>query len=178
MVPYDDLRKGRYSEVDRAYFITTVLADREKCYFDDFVCARLVIMNMKFLHEDQAVYSLAWVVMPDHVHWLFQLRATSSLSEVVKKPLKLGPHTVLIHIWVKAGRFGKKVSMIMRYGKKRIFELLLDILWQILYVRVWWSISVIILIGMQYGCRCGFIRTVRMNSHLHMNLMDECCALF
>lgn len=84
MVPYDDLRKGRYSEADRAYFITTVLADREKCYFDDFMCARLVIMNMKLLHEDQAVYSLAWVIMPDHVHWLFQLGATSSLSEVVK----------------------------------------------------------------------------------------------
>jgi len=84
MVPYDDLRKGRYSEAGRAYFITTVLANRERRYFDDFLCARLVVMNMRLLHEDQAVCSLAWVVMPDHVHWLFQLGATASLSTVVK----------------------------------------------------------------------------------------------
>jgi len=98
MVPYDDLRKGRYSETGRAYFITTVLADREKCYFDDFVCARLVIMNMKLLHEDQAVYSLAWFVMPDHVHWLFQLRATSSLSEVVKTFKARTAHRINRHL--------------------------------------------------------------------------------
>ena len=39
---------------------------------------------MKQLHDSQAVYSLAWVVMPDHIHWLFQLGAVGSLSEVVK----------------------------------------------------------------------------------------------
>ncbi|MGR9000151.1 MAG: REP-associated tyrosine transposase [Gammaproteobacteria bacterium] len=83
-MPYNDLRKGRLSEAERGYFITTVLANRKKRYFDDFLCARLVVMNMKLLHEDQAVYSLAWVVMPDHVHWLFQLGLTATLSEVVK----------------------------------------------------------------------------------------------
>lgn len=83
-MPYDDLRKGRYSEAGRAYFVTAVLADREQRYFADFFCARLVVLGMQQLHEEQAVYSMAWVVMPDHVHWLFQLGATASLSAVMK----------------------------------------------------------------------------------------------
>jgi len=134
MVPYDDLRKVRYSEAGHAYFITTVLADREKCYFDDFMCARLVVINMRLLHENQVVNSLAWVVMPDHVHWLFQLGATASLSTVVKTFKARTAHRVNTYL-VKSGRFGKKVSMTMLCGNKRMFGLLPDILWQIHYVR-------------------------------------------
>jgi REP element-mobilizing transposase RayT len=81
---YDDLRKGRFSESGRAYFVTTVLNQRDKRYFSDFVCARLVIGNFKRLHDEQAVNSIAWVVMPDHVHWLFQLGSTATLSAVMK----------------------------------------------------------------------------------------------
>ena len=80
---YDDLRKGRFSESGRAYFVTTVLNQRDKRYFSDFVCARLVIGNFKRLHDEQAVNSIAWVVMPDHVHWLFQLGSTATLSAVI-----------------------------------------------------------------------------------------------
>jgi len=69
---YVDLTKGRYSENGRAYFITTVLAERERRYFDDFYCARLVVDEMRGSHECGAVHSLAWVVMPDHVHLLVQ----------------------------------------------------------------------------------------------------------
>ncbi len=83
-MPYGDLTKGRYSENGRAYFITTVLAERERRYFGDFSCARLVVAEMRGLHENGAVNSLAWVVMPDHVHWLFQLGETETLSSVVK----------------------------------------------------------------------------------------------
>lgn len=83
-MPYDDLRKGRYSEAGRAYFVTTVLADRKQCYFEDFECARLVVANIRLLHEERRVNSLAWVVMPDHVHWLFQLEEIAPLSDVVK----------------------------------------------------------------------------------------------
>ena len=84
-MPYDDLTKGRHSENGRAYSITTVLAERERRYFSDFYCARLVVTEMRELHEIGAVNSLAWVVMPDHVHWLFQLGETETLSSVVKR---------------------------------------------------------------------------------------------
>ena len=84
VMPYIDLTKGRHSENGRAYFITTVLAERERRYFEDFSCARLVVAEMRVLHESGAVNSLAWVVMPDHVHWLFQLGETRTLSSVAK----------------------------------------------------------------------------------------------
>ena len=82
---YDDLRKGRYSEQQRAYFVTAVLAEREQRYFADFTCARCVVAEMRALHDAEAVCSLAWVVMPDHVHWLFQLGEFVDLSAAVKR---------------------------------------------------------------------------------------------
>jgi len=105
---YVDLTKGRYSENGRAYFITTVLAERERRYFDDFYCARLVVDEMRGSHECGAVHSLAWVVMPDHVHWLFQLGQTETLSSVVKGLKARSAHRVNRHLkrqgalWQKA----------------------------------------------------------------------------
>jgi REP element-mobilizing transposase RayT len=46
--------------------------------------ARVVISEMRRLHEDEALHSLAWVVMPDHVHWLFQLGDLVTLSTAMK----------------------------------------------------------------------------------------------
>ena len=79
-MPYNDLRKGRFNEHSRAYFMTAVVAQREKRYFNNFFCARLAAAEMRVLHDSGAVNSLAWVIMPDHVHWLFQLETSLSLS--------------------------------------------------------------------------------------------------
>jgi REP element-mobilizing transposase RayT len=81
---YDDLRKCRCSEAHRAYFITTVLAQREQRLFADLSLARVVISEMRRLHEAEVLHSLAWVVMPDHVHWLFQLGDLVTLSTAMK----------------------------------------------------------------------------------------------
>ncbi len=82
---YSDLRKGRHSEPGRVYFVTTVLAERERRYFADFDCARLVVQVMRSLQQEHDVDSIAWVIMPDHIHWLFQLGPNAALSEVMKK---------------------------------------------------------------------------------------------
>ena len=93
-MPYDDLRKGRHSETHRAYFVTTVLAERELRLFADLFVARLVVAEMRALHDIGAVNSLAWVVMPDHVHWLFQLGDEMGLSSVVKAFKSRSAHRV------------------------------------------------------------------------------------
>ena len=82
---YDDLRKGRYSEQQRVYFVTAALVERKLRYFADFSCARCVVAEMRALHDDETVSSLAWVVMPDHVHWLFQLGENMDLSAAIKR---------------------------------------------------------------------------------------------
>ena len=137
-MPYIDLTKGRHSESGRAYFITTVLAERERRYFDDLTCARLVVIEMRGLHENGVVNSLAWVVMPDHVHWLFQLSETEGLSAVVKS--------------FKA-HCGKKRFTIMRCVKRKMCEALRVTLLPIRYGLGWLKILVIIHCGIPCGCR-------------------------
>lgn len=46
--------------------------------------ARLVVAEMRALHQSGVVNSFAWVVMPDHVHWLFQLGMEQDLSTLIK----------------------------------------------------------------------------------------------
>ena len=75
------LLKGRVSETGRIYSITVVTHLR--CpVFRDFHLGRLVVDQFKLAHEADHTHSLAWVVMPDHIHWLFELRSRS-LSEVM-----------------------------------------------------------------------------------------------
>jgi len=75
------LLKGRVSEAGRIYSITVVTHQRRPL-FRDFCVGRLVVDQLKQVHEADHVRSLAWVVMPDHIHWLFELR-DRSLGEVM-----------------------------------------------------------------------------------------------
>lgn len=79
---YNALRKGRFSEPNRAYFITAVTKERSPI-FADLHTARLLIREMHVIHDEGIVSSLAWVVMPDHLHWLFQLGDNVSLKKAV-----------------------------------------------------------------------------------------------
>lgn len=62
------LRKGRFSEPGRAYLITTVTQDRAKL-FADWRVGRVVVSEL----VAAPVETLAWVLMPDHLHWLLIL---------------------------------------------------------------------------------------------------------
>ncbi|MHA6787086.1 transposase [Pseudomonas sp. FP2300] len=66
------LRRGRFSERGRGYLVTTVVHQRAPI-FNDWHLGRLVVAEMRLAHERGQVNSLAWVVMPDHLHWLVQL---------------------------------------------------------------------------------------------------------
>jgi REP element-mobilizing transposase RayT len=70
------LRTGRISESGRAYLLTAVILER-KPVFNDWQLARLLIAEMRHAHESKAVQSIAWVLMPDHLHWLVELGDTS-----------------------------------------------------------------------------------------------------
>ena len=78
-----DLRKGRYSENNRIYLLTTVTYQRQKV-FADIVLGRIVIQAMRQQEQEGKVNSLAFVVMPDHFHWLISLQNGWSLAEVMR----------------------------------------------------------------------------------------------
>ncbi|WP_337955301.1 transposase [Pseudomonas sp.] len=77
------LRLGRSSQQGQIYLITTVLQNRRPL-FTDHSLARLLIHELRAAHEHNWAASLAWVVMPDHLHWLLQLEQ-HSLPEVVRR---------------------------------------------------------------------------------------------
>jgi REP element-mobilizing transposase RayT len=79
------LRRGRCSEPGRAYLITVVVYQRRPI-FTDWRIGRLLVAELKRAQDQQWVKSIAWVVMPDHLHWLVQLENASleRLMQTVK----------------------------------------------------------------------------------------------
>ena len=75
------LRRGRYSESGRAYLITAVVHDRQPIFLD-WQLGRLLVAELRRAHDSGLVNSMAWVVMPDHFHWLMQLQ-DSNLCHVI-----------------------------------------------------------------------------------------------
>jgi putative transposase len=78
-----DLRKGRFSEAGRIYLVTTTTYDR-KPLFSDFACGWAVVQALRFHEQGGHAETLAYVVMPDHLHWLFSLGAVKDLSALLK----------------------------------------------------------------------------------------------
>lgn len=94
------LRKGRVSLQNQIYLVTFVTEGRKRP-FTDFYCARLMIRTMK---NSSGIDTLAFTVMPDHVHWLIQLRDQISLSRVLHSLKSVSAHRLNRHIGC-TGRF-------------------------------------------------------------------------
>ncbi|MDO6462375.1 transposase [Granulosicoccaceae sp. 1_MG-2023] len=77
---YRQLRRGRWSLESQIYHVTFVTYQRQH-YLRDFQCARSVAKALRAAREHAD--TLAFVVMPDHVHWLLQLGAGRNLARVV-----------------------------------------------------------------------------------------------
>ena len=67
------LRKARFSESGRIYLLTAV-AHRREPVFADWRLGRLMVDQLRCADEASLVTSMAWVVMPDHLHWLMELK--------------------------------------------------------------------------------------------------------
>ncbi len=76
------LCKGRCSAPGQIYLITAVTHNR-KPLFHDFDRARVAVLALVNPAIMEQADTLAYVVMPDHFHWLMQLKG-ASLSRVVQ----------------------------------------------------------------------------------------------
>ncbi len=63
---------GRRSIQGACYMLTTTVADRQRIFIDD-ATVECVIEALRCSDREKRSRTLAWVVMPDHVHWLMQL---------------------------------------------------------------------------------------------------------
>ena len=78
------LRRGRVSLPHQAYLVTVTTHHRQ-ALFAGFAAGRAVCRGFSASTEAGDAALLAWVLMPDHVHWLLQLGADASLGRVVAK---------------------------------------------------------------------------------------------
>ncbi|MFG3454065.1 transposase [Stutzerimonas stutzeri] len=78
-----DLRKGRVSLSNQTYVLTCVTLKRSPIFIES-AAASMLAREIHMIGQSGSVQSLAWVVMPDHLHWLVQLK-TGSLSQVMQQ---------------------------------------------------------------------------------------------
>jgi len=77
------LRSGRFSAPGQIYMVTTRLSNGSRM-FTNWQLGRLVVNELRLVHDQDIGHSLAWVVMPDHLHWLFELRL-GTLDRVLQR---------------------------------------------------------------------------------------------
>ena len=78
------LRHGRVSLPGQIYNVTTATISRKPIFTNYAVaCAAARCFEDNRLLVDAAM--LAWVLMPDHVHWLIQIDAAADLAAVVNR---------------------------------------------------------------------------------------------
>ena len=77
------LHYGRWSHIGNVYALTMVCQHRQRS-FDDERCVQIVSRTLRAMDEEGLTASLAWVIMPDHIHWLAQLR-THTLGHCVQR---------------------------------------------------------------------------------------------
>ena len=82
LIGHKQLRVGRFSEVGRVYLVTTSTFGRARI-FSEWCYAKAAVQA--FLQPSLVKNSqvIAWVLMPDHVHWLLQTGDGTDLSRLV-----------------------------------------------------------------------------------------------
>lgn len=78
-----NLRRGRVSQPGRIYALTLVTKNRMRV-FADFAAGRKAVHCFYGEPVRKRAKTLAFVVMPDHVHWLMELETGGTLSEAVR----------------------------------------------------------------------------------------------
>ncbi|MOA24933.1 Transposase IS200 like protein [compost metagenome] len=86
------LRIGRYAEQNRIYLLTANTLKREPV-FRDYPLGRLVVHQFRQAQSEGFAESLAWVVMPDHFHWLIQLHR-GSLAQLMCQTKSLSTRAI------------------------------------------------------------------------------------
>jgi REP element-mobilizing transposase RayT len=78
------LRKSRISRAGYAYMITTC-CNAKAPLFIDVKLGNIVVDELRKSDDEDRTHTFAYVVMPDHLHWLFQLKMRNSLESVVRR---------------------------------------------------------------------------------------------
>ena len=98
------LRKGRVSIKHQVYMVTIVTRGRRPL-LEHLQNGRIVVCSLWFAEMSGDASTLAYVVMPDHVHWLMSLGKTQPLSAVVGRMKRFTSRRLNLH----TGNTGRSV---------------------------------------------------------------------
>jgi putative transposase len=96
-----NLRAGRVSLQAQVYHVTTCTQAGEPT-FATFSAARYLIQALKQSDALGYTETLAFVVMPDHLHWLFQLKNVHTLPAVVRGVKSFSARRIGHPVWQKS----------------------------------------------------------------------------
>ncbi len=102
MKGHSRLRKGRRSLSNQIYHVSSATHDRRQ-FLRFFDCGRAVVRSLRREQESGHTETLAFVVMPDHFHWMFSLKEQASLSTCVNSVKSLSAREINRFL----GRHGK-----------------------------------------------------------------------
>ena len=77
------LRTGRHSQPHGCYLVTAVTHERQPI-FREFQLGHLLVQVLHGQHQRGVVDSLAFVIMPDHLHWLIQVGEKYPLQRIIQ----------------------------------------------------------------------------------------------
>jgi REP element-mobilizing transposase RayT len=76
-------RSGRHSQAGQVYLLTMVTLNRQ-AVFTEFQAARSLIRTLQAEERLNRASTWAYVLMPDHLHWLMQLGEQVDLGRCVQ----------------------------------------------------------------------------------------------
>jgi len=79
-----DLRKHRYDATNRIYFVTKRVASVSGVALTQIPVAGSIIQTLFWLIENQRIWLLGFVIMPDHLHLVLAPRQPHSLRGVMQ----------------------------------------------------------------------------------------------
>jgi putative transposase len=90
------LRRHRYSATGHTYLLTTVTYQRAPLFYDLHL-ARLVIQQLREADLQHLTTTHAFMLMPDHLHWLVTLEQ-GSLQKLMSRTKSRSSHTINHHL--------------------------------------------------------------------------------
>ncbi len=90
------LRLGRHSIANQIYHISTATKDRTPV-LGDLRCGRAIVHAFAREQCINNVHTLAYVIMPDHFHWLMRLPEHADLAQSVSNVKSLAARAINRH---------------------------------------------------------------------------------
>ncbi len=78
--------------------VTVVTLNRQP-FFKDLAAARTLVQTLKTESDLKRATTLAFVVMPDHLHWLMQLQEGAQLARCVRDVKSVNTHRLGLPVW-------------------------------------------------------------------------------